>query len=47
MRKTLEVLNNKGELPELYYANSDVHNENTPLGWGQSLLVVAMSEETN
>jgi len=45
MRKTLEVLNDKGELPELYYANSDVHNENTPLGWGQSLLVVAMCEE--
>jgi phosphorylase kinase alpha/beta subunit len=42
MRKTLEVVNKEGELPELYYANTDVHNENTPLGWGQSLLVVAM-----
>jgi len=42
MRKTLEVLNDKGELPELYYAGSGNHNENTPLGWGQSLLVVAM-----
>jgi phosphorylase kinase alpha/beta subunit len=45
MRKTLEVVNEKGELPELYYANSGVHNENTPLGWGQSLLVVAMTQE--
>ncbi|MBW2972289.1 glycoside hydrolase family 15 [Candidatus Woesearchaeota archaeon] len=45
MRKTLEVLNEKGELPELYYANTDEHNENTPLGWGQSLLVVAMTQE--
>ncbi len=45
MRKTLEVLNEKGELPELYYAESGEHNENTPLGWGQSLLVVAMSKE--
>ncbi|MBW2968295.1 glycoside hydrolase family 15 [Candidatus Woesearchaeota archaeon] len=44
MRKTLEVVNKDGELPELYYANSDEHNENTPLGWGQSLLVVAMKE---
>lgn len=44
MRKTLEVLNNKGELPELYYAQSDEHNENTPLGWGQSLMVVAITE---
>lgn len=45
MRKTLEVLNDKGELPELYYANSDEHNENTPLGWSQSLMVVAMTQE--
>jgi phosphorylase kinase alpha/beta subunit len=45
MRKTVEVVNEKGELPELYYANSEVHNENTPLGWGQSLLVVAMTQE--
>ena len=45
MRKTLDVVNEKGELPELYYANSEVHNENTPLGWGQSLLVVAMTEQ--
>ncbi|MBU2561069.1 MAG: glycoside hydrolase family 15 [Nanoarchaeota archaeon] len=45
MRKTLEVLNDKGELPELYFANTDEHNENTPLGWGQSLLVVAMTEQ--
>jgi hypothetical protein len=41
MRKTLAVLNSKGELPELYFANSDEHNENSPLGWGQALLIVA------
>jgi phosphorylase kinase alpha/beta subunit len=34
MRKTLEVLNDKGELPELYL----------PLGWGQSLMVVALTQ---
>jgi phosphorylase kinase alpha/beta subunit len=45
MRKTLDVVNQKGELPELYYAGSHIHNENTPLGWGQSLLVVAMTQE--
>jgi len=42
MRKTLNVLNDKGELPELYYAGTDEHNENTPLGWGQSLMIVAL-----
>jgi len=41
-KKTLEVMNEDGELPELYYANSDEHNENTPLGWGQSLAIVAL-----
>ncbi|MFC1722557.1 glycoside hydrolase family 15 protein [Nanoarchaeota archaeon] len=41
-RKTLEVMNVKGELPELYYADSDEHNHNTPLGWGQSLAIVAL-----
>jgi phosphorylase kinase alpha/beta subunit len=44
MRKTLEVLNDKGELPELYFANTNEHNENTPLGWGQSLMVVALTQ---
>lgn len=45
MRKTLEAFNEKGELPELYYANSSVHNENSPLGWAQSLFVVASLAE--
>lgn len=44
MRKTIEAMNKKGELPELYYANSEVHNENSPLGWGQSLFLVMMKE---
>ncbi len=44
MRLTTEAMNAEGELPELYYAKSSVHNENTPLGWAQSLYVVAMSE---
>lgn len=41
MRKTMEAQNAKGELPELYFADSDEHNANTPLGWAQSLFVVA------
>ena len=40
-QKTLEAMNEKGELPELYYANSDIHNENTPLAWGQAMAIVA------
>lgn len=42
-RKTLEVMNERGELPELYYADSEEHNENSPLGWAQALSIVAFA----
>jgi phosphorylase kinase alpha/beta subunit len=29
-------------LPELYFSNSHEYNENTPLGWSESLFIVAM-----
>ena len=41
MRKAVEAQNAKGELPELYFADSTEHNANTPLGWAQSLYLVA------
>ena len=44
MRKTMEAMNEKGELPELYYANSNEHNENTPLAWSQALFVAGLME---
>lgn len=42
--KTLEVMNESGEMPELYYGNTDKCNENTPLAWGQAMCVVAAVE---
>jgi len=42
MRKSVEAMNEKGELPELYYANSNEHNENTPLAWSQALFVAGL-----
>lgn len=30
--------------PELYYANSDRYNDNTPLGWSESLFIVALHD---
>jgi GH15 family glucan-1,4-alpha-glucosidase len=47
LQKTIAVLNDQGELPELYYANSTEHNENSPLGWGQALLIIALHGERN
>ena len=32
----------KDQIPELYYSDSDKPNENTPLGWAESLFVVAL-----
>jgi len=40
LRKTFEAMNERGELPELYFANTDKYNENTPLGWSQALAIV-------
>ncbi len=42
MRKCVSAINEKGELPELYFANTNTHNENSPLGWAQSLFLVMM-----
>ncbi|MBU6323429.1 MAG: glycoside hydrolase family 15 [Patescibacteria group bacterium] len=30
--------------PELYYSNSPEHNDNTPLGWSESLFIVALHD---
>ncbi|MFT4310155.1 MAG: glycoside hydrolase family 15 protein [Candidatus Woesearchaeota archaeon] len=42
--KALETVNEQGEEPELYFSNSDKYNENSPLGWAESLLVVAIHD---
>ena len=41
LHKTETAMNEKGELPELYYGMTSTHNENTPLGWTQALYVIA------
>jgi GH15 family glucan-1,4-alpha-glucosidase len=33
-----------GGMPELYFSNSPEYNENTPLGWSESLFIVALYE---
>jgi len=45
MEKLKNSMTENGELPELYFGNSAVHNENTPLGWAQSLMIVADSSQ--
>jgi len=44
LHKCREVMTEDGKLPELYYSNSPQPNENIPLGWSESLYVVALKE---
>jgi len=41
--KMLNTQTNKG-IPELYFSNSNIFNENTPLGWSESLFIVAIHD---
>lgn len=42
LRKAKATVTPEGFVPELYYANTNRPNENTPLGWAESMYVVAM-----
>jgi phosphorylase kinase alpha/beta subunit len=42
VQKMLSTVNDKGEVPELYFSHSDRYNENSPLGWSESLFVLAL-----
>lgn len=41
LKRTRDVLTND-TLPELYYSHTNEPNENNPLGWSESLLVIAL-----
>jgi len=40
--KDLIAIDTPEGLPELYFSNSPEYNENTPLGWSESLFIVAL-----
>ena len=42
LNKSLSCINPIKELPELYLAKTKKHNQNSPLGWSQSLLIAAL-----
>lgn len=43
LEKAKETVTKKG-LPELYFSNSTKYNDNTPLGWSESLFIVALHD---
>lgn len=44
LQKAEESVSEGGLIPELYYSNTDTPNENVPLGWSESMFVVALAE---
>ena len=40
--RTEEVMLDNGALPELYFANTNVYNGNTPLGWSSGMYILAV-----
>jgi len=44
LAKTMKVQDKNSNLPELYYAQTDKPNENSPLGWAESLFAVALKK---
>ncbi|MDB5175167.1 MAG: glycoside hydrolase family 15 [Candidatus Saccharibacteria bacterium] len=44
LQKAAETVTKDGKIPELYMSHSDEANENTPLGWSESMYVAALYE---
>lgn len=43
-KKAQLTITGEGKIPELYYSNTESHNENNPLGWSESMYIVAYKE---
>ena len=44
LRQARNTVTSNGEIPELYFSQSPVPNDNTPLGWSESMYVVALQK---
>lgn len=44
LRRAKNAVTPDGVVPELYYSNTDTPNPNTPLGWAESMYVVALQK---
>ena len=44
LRRAKKTVTPEGVVPELYYSNTDKPNPNTPLGWAESMYVVALQK---
>jgi phosphorylase kinase alpha/beta subunit len=44
LRRAKMTVTPAGQIPELYYSHTDIPNDNTPLGWAESMYVVALKK---
>ena len=44
LARSRETLTEEGKIPELYYSHTEKPNDNTPLGWAESMYVVALKK---
>lgn len=44
LRKAKAAVTPDGKVPELYYSHTDKPNDNTPLGWAESMYVIALKK---
>jgi len=44
LKKAIGTVDAEGNVPELYFSNTSKPNENSPLGWSESLFVAALYE---
>jgi phosphorylase kinase alpha/beta subunit len=42
LERAIHTINENGKIPELYYSHTTKPNENVPLGWAESMFVVAL-----
>jgi GH15 family glucan-1,4-alpha-glucosidase len=41
LQRSMATINHAGDIPELYFSHTEQHNENSPLGWSESMFIVA------
>jgi GH15 family glucan-1,4-alpha-glucosidase len=44
LRRAKGAVTEDGKVPELYYSHTDTPNDNTPLGWAESMYVIALQK---
>ncbi|MBP6881605.1 MAG: glycoside hydrolase family 15 [Candidatus Pacebacteria bacterium] len=44
LRRAKATVTSEGRIPELYFSHTDNYNHNTPLGWAESMYVVALNK---